>query len=283
MNYRHAFHAGNFADVFKHIVLTRILAYQMRKDTPLFYLDTHAGIALYDLAEGDAARTGEWREGVARILRAPAPALVADLLAPWLEAAGPGDEQGMPAIWHGSPALAARLLRPQDRMILCELHPQDYRTLARALKGDERVRTVHIDGYTALKAYVPPKERRGLVLIDPPFEARSEFEDVTAALAAAWKKWPQGCYALWYPVKDQDLCDAFYAGLAQAGLRHVLRAELAVAQPQADGRLSANGLAIVNPPYVLQGELELIGPWLLQRLARGAGANWRLEQAIPQD
>ncbi len=218
MNYRHAFHAGNFADVFKHVLLTRILAYLMRKETPLRFIDTHAGIGFYDLAGDEAQRTGEWREGIGLLRKAIAPEAIADLLQPYLEIAASGADDDSLARYPGSPAIAASLLRPLDRMIFCELHPADAGRLRRAFARDRRVKTIEIDGYTGLRAYVPPVERRGLVLIDPPFEDRGEFARLAAAVAEAWRKWPTGIYAIWYPVKSRRECDDFFADLADAGL-----------------------------------------------------------------
>lgn len=277
MNYRHAFHAGNFADVFKHVLLTRILLYLMRKEQPLRFIDTHGGIGRYDLASGEAARTGEWREGIARIVSAQAPENVAALLKPWLEIVGPCDAQGCPQNYPGSPALAQALLRPQDRIAVSELHPEDFILLRRALGRDERLRLAQMDGYAALNAWTPPKERRGLVLIDPPFESREEFADCLAALGKAWRKWPTGCYAIWYPLKVAAQVDAFYDGLRTFGVQRILRLELAVARPDTDGPLVASGLCVINPPFVLKDEAEILLPWLAERLSRADGSYWRAE------
>lgn len=277
MNYRHAFHAGNFADVFKHLLLARMLVYLARKDAPLRYLDTHAGVGRYDLAGDEASRTGEWRDGVARVVMADQPAAVRGLLAPWLAAVGPCDAEAKPAAYPGSPALAQKLLRPQDKLTLCELHPADRAALARAMGRDRRLKALEIDGYMALNAYVPPPERRGLVLVDPPFESTDEFARMADAFASAWRKWPTGVYALWYPVKDERVVDRFYAALRRAGATDGLRLELAVAAPQAEGRLVATGLAVINPPYVLGEEARALAPWLARVLAQGEGGGWRVD------
>ena len=195
MNYRHGFHAGNFADVFKHAILARILVYLARKDAPFRFIDTHAGAGRYDLAGAEAKRSPEWREGVARLLKASPPEPVAALLEPYLRAIGPVDASGMPASYPGSPAIAQTLMRPQDRIALCEAHPEEREKLVAALGRDGRLSIVGTDGYVALNAYLPPKERRGLVLIDPPFEAADEGERVEQALARALRKWPTGIYA----------------------------------------------------------------------------------------
>ena len=275
MNYRHAFHAGNFADVFKHVLLTRLLVYLTQKDAALRYIDTHAGVGRYDLAGEAAQRTGEWRGGVARILEAPAPPEVAELLAPWLRVLGPADADGKPQSYPGSPAIAQALLRSQDRLTLCELHPADRAALARNMGRDRRVKALEIDGYMALRAYVPPVERRGLVLVDPPFEATDEFARLADAVLAAWRKWPTGVYALWHPIKDAGVVDDFYRRLEDAGVSRVLRLELAVAAPSAAGRLVGTGLALINPPHVLAAEARVLLPWLAARMTpAGAGQGF---------
>lgn len=277
MNYRHAFHAGNFADVFKHAILARILDYLMRKDAPLRYLDTHAGVGRYDLSADEASRTGEWRDGIGRILGAQRPPEIEPLLAPWLRVVGAGDEAGKPASYPGSPALAQAMLRRQDRLTLCELHPKDIVTLKRAMGRDSRIKALAIDGYMALNAYVPPVERRGLVLVDPPFEAVDEFDRLAGAFASAYAKWPTGVFALWHPVKDLAVVDRFYKRLSAAGADKVLRLELAVAAPSPDGRLVANGMAIINPPFVLAQEARALLPWLAKVMAQGEGAGAWIE------
>lgn len=289
MNYRHAFHAGNFADVFKHAILARILVYLMRKDAPLRYIDTHSGTGLYDLAGEEAGRTGEWRDGIGSI-GTPAgetmPDDVAALLEPYLDAVGARGEDGRPDAYPGSPAIAARLLRPQDRMSLCELHPADAgalrRNMGRVHPRDRRTAIVAIDGYTGLNAYVPPPERRGLVLIDPPFEDRNEFGRLAKALVRALNKWPTGVYCAWYPLKSAGAADPLYAALAgtsaSAEAGNCLRIELQTARIDPDGPLTACGLAIVNPPWSLQQEAEALMPYLCASLQHGPGHAWRIDQ-----
>ena len=278
MNYRHAFHAGNFADVFKHALLSRILVYLMRKDAPLRYMDTHAGIGRYDLKALKADRTGEWRDGIARFRDAKLPRPVADLLKPWLDAVGPLDAEGRPVrLYPGSPAVAQALLREQDKLTLCELHPEDMRDLVKRMGRDGRLRIVEIDGYTALKAYVPPPERRGLVLIDPPFEQRDEFDRMVAVFAESYARWPTGTYAFWYPMKAMRAGEAFTKNLRRVGAEKVLRLELWVDAVQATGPLTGSGLVIVNPPFVLEQEARMLLPALKGLLARGPMAGFWVE------
>jgi len=224
MNYRHGFHAGNFADVFKHALLTRILLYLARKEAPFRVIDTHAGEGAYDLAHESAQRTLEWRDGVGRLADlADAPAPVLELLQPWLALLGPFDADGRPKIYPGSPLVAARLMREQDRAIFCELRPDAFAALRWRFARDARIKTLHLDGYMGLGAFAPPKEKRGLVLIDPPFERVDEFEALFSAFETAYRKWPTGIYALWHPVKDATKARRFYAAFAQHDIRRALR------------------------------------------------------------
>ena len=208
MNYRHAFHAGNFADVVKHATLARIVQHLKEKPAAFRVIDTHAGAGVYDLAGPEASRTVEWRDGIARLAAATLAPAVRGLLAPYLDAVAALNGDAL-AVYPGSPALVQRWLRPQDRLIACEREPGAAKALAGNLRGDNRAKAVAIDGYTALNAYVPPKERRGLVLIDPPFEQGDEHARLAHALAGAHRKWPTGIYALWYPIKDTRETESF--------------------------------------------------------------------------
>ena len=274
MNYRHGFHAGNFADVFKHAMLARILVYLMRKDAPLRYIDTHAGAGRYDLASDAAKRSPEWRDGVARLLKARPPREISDLLQPYLDAIGPFDEaEGRPLSYPGSPALAQALLRPQDRIALCEAHPEEREALVGALGHDARLSIVGTDGYVALNAYVPPKERRGLVLIDPPYEEAGEAKRVEAALSRALTKWPRGVYVLWRPIKDERDDAHFRNAIAAIGAPNTLRLEIDVGEiapgPHSPTPLRRTGLIVVNPPFGLIDEARTLMPWLAKLLTRG--------------
>jgi len=277
MNYRHAFHAGNFADVFKHILLTRLLLYFARKDAPFRVIDTHAGEGSYDLSGEEAQRSGEWRDGVARLANAEMNATLSELLSPYLEIVGPLDEEGRPALYPGSPVIARRLMRDQDRAIFCELRSDACDALRMRFARDALVKTLHMDGYMGLSAFVPPKERRGLVLIDPPFEQRGESRVMFDAFLEAHRKWPGGVYALWRPIKDAAETRAFYGELAASCVRRVLRLELAVAQMREGERLHRTGLVVVNPPYTFEEEARVVLPLLSERLAQGEGAGYEIE------
>jgi 23S rRNA (adenine2030-N6)-methyltransferase len=277
VNYRHAFHAGGFADVFKHAVLCRILHYLREKPAAFRVIDTHAGAGLYDLTGPEAGRGGEWHDGIEKLMAAPLLAPVAALLAPYLEVVGALNERGRLSLYPGSPALARAWLRPQDRLIACELEPQAAAALTRNLRGDARIKTLPIDGWTALAAYVPPKERRGLVLVDPPFEEDRDFRRLSQGLAAAHRKWATGIYMLWYPIKDRAEPDALAKRLRRLGLAKLLRAELTVAPLSDPTRLGGCGLILVNPPWTLQGELAILLPALAKILGRTPKPGWRLD------
>ncbi|WP_363348151.1 23S rRNA (adenine(2030)-N(6))-methyltransferase RlmJ [Methylocystis echinoides] len=277
MNYRHGFHAGNFADVFKHALLARLLLYLTRKDAPFRVIDTHAGEGAYDLAAEEAERTLEWRDGVGRLADlSAADDETRDLLAPYLACLGAFDADGRPALYPGSPLIAARLMRPQDRAIFCELRPDAFGALRYRFGRDARVKTIHIDGYTGLSAYVPPKERRGLVLIDPPFERTDEFAAMFSAFLAAYQKWPTGVYALWHPSKDAQGERDFLDGFKREGVKRALRLSLAVAGG-GEG-LRRTGLVVVNPPFVFEDEARRILAYLAPKLAQGPGAGFDLER-----
>jgi 23S rRNA (adenine2030-N6)-methyltransferase len=272
VNYRHAFHAGSFSDVLKHAVLARILVYLMRKETPVRFIDSHAGAGRYDLSGDEARRSPEWREGIARVLTAEPPAPVAELLRPYLQAVGAHDAEGRPASYPGSPAIAQTLLRAQDRIALCEANPEEREKLVAALGRDGRLSIVGTDGYVALNAYLPPKERRGAVLIDPPFEAPNEATAVETALARAIRKWPSGIYLAWRPIRDTEADARFLNSLAALGAPDILRLELDVGPGPigAHGQepLARVGLLIVNPPHTLIGEARVLLPWLARVLGR---------------
>jgi len=278
MNYRHAFHAGNHADVLKHIVLARLLALLGKKDAPYAYLDSHAGIGLYDLHGDAASRTGEWLQGIARLWAAqPRPALVEDYLGV-VAALNPG---GALRYYPGSPELARRLSRPQDRLQLNEKHPEDGRLLKDNMKADRRV-AVHLgEGWHVPRALLPTREKRVLLLIDPPFEQLDEMERCAEAVREAIGRMRQAVVAVWYPIKDLRQLKRFHQGLARSGAPKMLRAELYVHAPDSADRLNGSGLAIANPPWGLEEELRELLPWLARLLAQGE-SGWRLDWLIEE-
>lgn len=277
MNYHHEFHAGNFADVFKHAVLCRILSYLRGKPAAFRVIDTHAGAGLYDLAGEKAIRGGEWQNGIGKLVAAKISDAVAALLSPYLEVIHALNERDRLRIYPGSPAIARAWLRPQDRLIACELEPRTATALARNMRGDVRIKTLMIDGWTAMNAYVPPKERRGLVLVDPPFEADDDFSRLVSSLAAAHRKWAGGIYALWYPIKGRSGPDAFAKRLRRLALPKALRAELLVAPLGDPTRLNGAGLIVVNPPWTLESELCALLPALAGILGREGNGRFQLD------
>jgi 23S rRNA (adenine2030-N6)-methyltransferase len=276
MNYRHEFHAGNFADVVKHAVLARIVSYLREKPAPFRVVDTHAGAGFYDLGGEKAARTGEWREGIGRLLRAKLAPDVRDLLAPYLDAVAALNPDGRIRLYPGSPLLVRAWLRPGDRLIACELEPHAATALVENLKSSTRAKAVAIDGWVALSAYIPPKERRGLVLIDPPYEVPDEFSRLADALQKAHRKWPGGIYLVWYPIKDRVGPDALAKRLKAQGIAKILRAEMTLTKVPASDRLMGTGLIMVNPPWTLESELAVLLPALVRAMAPDQG-GFRLD------
>ncbi len=275
MNYRHAFHAGSFADVVKHAVLARIVAHLREKPAPFRIIDTHAGAGLYDLTGPEASKTREWENGIARLMGAALSEESRALLKPYLDVVGDLNPSLVLTRYPGSPALVQAWLRPDDRLVACEREPGAARALAALMRRDRRVKAVEIDGWTALNAYVPPRERRGAVLIDPPFEERGEFDRLQTALAGAYRKWATGLYALWFPIKDPRETNAFAKSLVALGIPRMLLVELMVRRAADAARLNGAGLVVVNPPWRLESELGRLLPELGAILG-GASATHRL-------
>lgn len=280
MNYRHAFHAGNFADVFKHVLLTLAVESLKRKDKPFVVIDTHAGVGLYDLTGEQATRTGEWAKGIGRVMddEDDLPAQ----LAPYLGAVKAENPDGGLRFYPGSPRLIQGLLRADDRLQLCELHPEDVRLLSGNMRRDLRVKVEHRDGYEALKAYLPPKERRGLVHIDPPFERGDEYVALLAALQDGVRRWASGTFCVWYPIKDPIEGGAFLSRLVDAGLPKLWTVEMFIRPPQGVPRLDGCGMVFVNPPYLVQTGVEAVMQSLTELLALEDGAFWTAEWLTPE-
>lgn len=274
MNYRHIYHAGNFADVLKHAVLARLIGYLKLKDKPFRVIDTHAGIGIYDLSSEEAQKTGEWHGGVGKLLGKDLPKDVAPLLAPYLDAIKALNATSNVQLYPGSPKLARMLLRKQDRLSLMELHPADCETLRGNFEGDFQTRVTHLDGWLALNAHLPPKEKRGLILVDPPFEEPDEYERMVDGLAKAWRKFPTGVYCLWYPLKRGAPIKDFMKALYDLEIPRMLCVELSVRSEREDG-LAGSGLVVVNPPYTLKAELDVLLPFLKARLAQDRSATIR--------
>jgi 23S rRNA (adenine2030-N6)-methyltransferase len=262
--YRHQFHAGNFADVFKHALLLRLLDAIAAKDKPFFYLDTHAGIGRYDLSHPWARKNAEFRDGIERLWeRSDVPAL----LAPYMDAVRAENPDGKLRFYPGSPLIARRALRSGDRMVLSELNKTDVAELGALFARDRQV-TVHLmDGYQALKAQLPPPERRGLVLVDSSFDRAGEFRRVADALALAHERWATGMLASWYPVLEPGAMRGFERDVVAAGIRRILQVELSVHPDSFAAPLRGCGMLVVNPPYRFDAEAGALAAWLAAALA----------------
>jgi 23S rRNA (adenine2030-N6)-methyltransferase len=267
MNYRHAYHAGNHGDVLKHAVLSETLRRLQDKPTPLFVLDTHAGIGLYDLTAEEAGKTEEWRSGIGRLVEA----LPAGIDA-YLDIVRTLNRDGALDRYPGSPAIAAALLRPGDRLALAELHPADAGTLRDWARGRAGVAVHQRDGYESIRAFLPPPEKRGLVIVDPPYEAENEYQRLAAAIIAGFKRWPGGRWMIWHPVKDRAPIWKLQEALLAGGLDKLLSVELLV-QPADGVRLAGSGLILVNPPFGLDVWLGEILPRLQAALAPQHGSH----------
>ncbi|MDE1900126.1 MAG: 23S rRNA (adenine(2030)-N(6))-methyltransferase RlmJ [Alphaproteobacteria bacterium] len=282
MNYRHIFHAGNRCDIVKHAALTLILAHLRAKDKGFAVIDTHGGVGLYDLADPRAAKTGEADAGIKSLLNAaPLPAL-ADYTAVLrkVNPAWDGARAGGFRTYPGSPLIAFHMLRPQDRLEVCELHPEDAEALRLNSPADPRFRIHRRDGYEALGAFLPPPEKRGLILVDPPFEQPDEFDTLVERVAAAHRKWPTGIYMVWYPVKDRPALWKFHEALAKTGIGKILCAEFIYEPETRADRLNGSGLIIINPPWKLDEQLSALFPALhaaMKTTYAGTTIKWLAE------
>jgi len=281
MNYRHAYHAGNFADVVKHVILSRIIEYLKRKDQAFRVVDTHAGIGLYDLRGIEAEKTDEWSGGIRRIFDAldkgEIPPHAIELLHPYLEAVRAVNPKGGLRHYPGSPLLTRHLLRKQDRLSAIELHPQDAKKLSKLFDGDYQARVIELDGWLSLGAHMPPKEKRGVVLVDPPFEIAGEFDRLVDGLVKAYKRFPGGTYAFWYPIKDLREVERFARQLRETEIPKIMRIELSIRAPSLEPRLDGTGMIVVNPPYTLESEMQILLPCLTKLLSEEKGGNFSMQ------
>ena len=274
MNYRHAFHAGNFADVCKHVVLIALLEHLAKKEKPFLYLDTHAGAGRYDLSRSAAQRSGEYRDGIARLLERRAPFASAEI-ATYVDVVrrSAGPDRSPITAYPGSPLIALALRRREDRIVLVEAQSTTLAALRENVGRRERVAIVEGDGYRELLAYVPPTERRGLVLIDPPYESDAEFGRVLETLVAAHVRWPSGVYAIWYPLTSRAGADTFRRNLVDSGIRRILEVTFSVRPLDSPLGMPGCGIAIVNPPWQLDERLRHVLPELHAALAPDEGGT----------
>ena len=273
MNYRHAYHAGNFADVMKHVVLALVIAHFKQKPAPFRVIDTHAGIGAYDLSGEEAQKTAEASDGIVKVMGARFSPDVSALLADYLDVVRSLNSGGEIIRYPGSPLLARSLVRGCDSIVANEFHGEDHLLLSQLFRRDEVVKVMGIDGWVALKSLLPPKERRGIILVDPPFEERDEFERMAQGLRDGLHRFRTGCYLLWYPIKGETACDVFNNLVRQSETASVLNVTFMIRAARDTRILNGCGMTIVNPPFELDRKLQLVMPALARVLRRGDGAR----------
>lgn len=280
LSYRHSFHAGNHADVLKHIVLMLILENLKLKDKGFYYLDTHSGVGRYRLSSDESEKTGEYKEGIGRLWdQRDLPQEVSR----YVDLIKTLNDNGKALRYYaGSPMIAAQLLRPQDRALLTELHPSDYPLLRNSFKEFKNITVKREDGFQQVKATLPPKERRGLVLIDPPYELKEDYDLVVKAVEEGYKRFATGTYAIWYPVVLRQQAKRIFKGLEASGIRKILKIELAV-RPDSDQRgMTASGMIVINPPWTLENQMKAILPYLVKALVPEGTGSWTVEWITPE-
>ncbi|EII5634311.1 23S rRNA (adenine(2030)-N(6))-methyltransferase RlmJ [Vibrio cholerae] len=278
LSYRHSFHAGNHADVLKHIVQSLILNSLQQKEKPFVYHDTHSGVGRYDLTHEWSEKTGEYKQGIARVWQQDN---IPAELDSYLDAIHQLNQGETLRYYPGSPQVARAHLREQDRMVLTELHPSDYPLLEQEFHRDRQVSIYKEDGFARLKASLPPQERRGLVLIDPPYELAKEYRDVVRAIAQSYTRWATGIYAIWYPVVNRCDIDDMLEGLQGLEIRKILQIELGVAPDTNERGMTASGMIVINPPWTLESQMQTILPFLKQAIAPATG-HYKVEWVVPE-
>ena len=279
MNYRHAFHAGNHADVLKHIVLARLIEHLKKKDKGFRFIDAHAGVGVYDLQGIEAFKTGEWQGGIGKTTK-PFASDVEALLAPYRQVIAATNAGGVKH-YPGSPELAVRLMRAQDSIVLNELHPEDFASAARRYAADRRVLLTALDAEVAIKAQLPPPERRGLILIDPPYEEKDEAARAVSMLREGLRRFATGVFALWYPIKADRVDEAIVRDVKALETATTLRVEMRVREAFEGGGLAGSGLIIVNTPWKLDDELRAVVPALAERLGVGKWGHATVSWLVP--
>ncbi|WP_333005352.1 23S rRNA (adenine(2030)-N(6))-methyltransferase RlmJ [Vibrio coralliilyticus] len=278
LSYRHSFHAGNHADVVKHIVQSLILNALKQKDKPFVYHDTHSGVGRYDLTHEWSEKTGEYKHGIARVWQQTE---IPEDIQSYLESIQALNNGDKLRYYPGSPRVARAHLRPQDRMVLTELHPSDYPLLEQEFHCDRQVSIYKEDGFKRLKASLPPQERRGLVLIDPPYELAKEYRDVVQAIYQSYKRWATGIYAIWYPVVNRCDIEDMIEGLEGLGIRKILQIELGVAADSNEHGMTASGMIVINPPWKLESQMNAILPFLKEAIAPATG-HFKVDWIVPE-
>ncbi len=277
LSYRHGFHAGNHADVFKHLVLTLLVRSLLNKEKPFFYLDTHSGAGSYNLESAMARKNREYETGITRLWGLED---VPDDVKEYLNIVQTVNPDHELRWYPGSPRIVRHYLRPKDRMILCELHPNEADNLAAEFAGDRQVKVEHQDGYAGLKALLPPPERRGLVHIDPAFELQDERHRLLEALKEGYRRWPTGIFAIWYPLQDRYVADDFLRRLKRSGIPKILMTEFSILNSMDTLRLFGSGMVIINPPWQLDKQLQSLLAWLWQKLAVEGQGGYKVEWLV---
>lgn len=276
LSYQHGFHAGNFADVHKHLILTLLLQALNRKTRPWSYLETHGGRARYELSGEQAVKTGEYQQGIARLWHQPVP----EEVQPYLDQVAAVNNSELQT-YPGSPLITAQMARAEDRISVMELHPAEAEALKRVFRRDTRVAVHQRDGYEGVLALLPPKPNRGVVLVDPAYEVKKEYQQVVRFVSKALRRWPNGCLAIWYPLLPAGLWQQMKADLVATGIRKVLCSELEVTAAEGGRGMYGSGMLLINPPWQLDTALEQLSPWLQAELQQGEG-QWRVEWLVPE-
>ncbi len=281
MNYRHIYHAGNFADCLKHTVFSRIITYMQRKDKAFRIIDTHAGPGIYDLSSEEAQKTGEWKDGIGRLLKAEWSKKAEELLEPYFSAVRAYNSDDKLQFYPGSPMLARNLMRKQDRLTLNELHPEDFKTLSKHFAGDIQVKTQEISGWSGLKSNLPPKEKRGILLVDPAFEEKGDFFRMVRGAGDAIERFSTGTHCFWYPIKHGLEMKEFNHDMTHVvGHPNTIVTELWVKDGQKS--LNGSGMVIVNPPFTLVNELRIILPEMAKILSQSSESGWRVNVLVDE-
>jgi 23S rRNA (adenine2030-N6)-methyltransferase len=283
MNYRHLFHAGSFSDVVKHFSLTLLLTALNDKNTPFRVIDTHGGTGLYDLSHPWAQKTKEHESGIQRIMTQ---ASIHPLFAPYLEVIRRlNSNQSSVTVYPGSPWLIKQFLKPHDSLQVSELHPEDYASLQQVFQGDKQTQVFHQNGFVSLRAFLPPVERRGLILIDPPYEDKNEFEKVVQGVRDGYRRFATGVYAVWFPIKELKSVQRFYKNLKSLKIPKMLLIEFIRNKKYPANRLNGCGLILINPPWKVEAQLQEGLPLLLEYLGYASqgkiALQWLVDEKVP--
>ncbi|SPY33852.1 23S rRNA (adenine(2030)-N(6))-methyltransferase RlmJ [Pasteurella canis] len=280
LSYRHSFHAGNHADVLKHIVLMLIIENFQLKEKGFYYLDTHAGVGRYRLFSEEAEKTAEFEEGIGRLWQRDD---LPEEITRYIQLIKKFNYGGKELRYYaGSPLIAATMLRPQDRALLTELHPSDFPLLRNNFKEFKNVTSKRENGFQQLKATFPPKERRGLILIDPPYELKEDYDLVVQAVEDGYKRFATGTYAIWYPVVLRQQIKRMLRHFENTGIRKILQIELAVRPDSEQRGMTASGMIVINPPWTLEQQMKKILPYLTQTLVPEGTGNWSVKWVVPE-